>query len=497
MKKRLFAILLSLALTIAMFPAAGAVELSGNKLQLREGRLANLGDVQALIDDYFQLREDAFSLASTPYIPYISGGISDKVSDVVLADETSRISSIAQLGPLYGVYAINADNTSFIRSVQTIDDSADILLEVSEWTWVDYSSTPGGEADYFGFGTEHVITLENTVDGYQIKDDAYDETTILKTRSSSFVEKAITLSSEAEAISPSAPAQAFAAAALTNGSTSVYDVGKAVRYADEWVIHDRTDDAHYMNPSYYNPAFNINGGNDCANYVSQCLLAGGFSYDSDWFYTPATNDEGPEWGDAWAVGRALGKYWSDRYSSVEASASNVFPGNPLVENAGPTEPNHAVICVGYNISDVPIVNSHNRDAYHVPLTLYGTAYNTIQINSSNVTLNKPGSAINFGDPYYDIRNHTGTLSAGEWEYYKFTVTVSDWYIIQAISSLSLVGYICEPSRPATKNGTLMGMYEIADFTSANMLYLQPGTYYIKLMGNTKTTSGSYTLEVFV
>ena len=46
----------------------------------------------------------------------------------------------------------------------------------------------------------------------------------------------------------------------------LYDPSKAVAYAKKW--------AYYRNPDYYDYS---NLGGDCANFVSQCLIAGGFS----------------------------------------------------------------------------------------------------------------------------------------------------------------------------------------------------------------------------
>ncbi len=52
-------------------------------------------------------------------------------------------------------------------------------------------------------------------------------------------------------------------------SLDAYNVNQAVRYADKWV--DPNEQIEKRNPFYY-PC-----DNDCANFVSQCLIAGGFN----------------------------------------------------------------------------------------------------------------------------------------------------------------------------------------------------------------------------
>ena len=50
------------------------------------------------------------------------------------------------------------------------------------------------------------------------------------------------------------------------GTAITYNPSKAVEYAKKW--------AYSRNPKYYDYS---NMGGDCANFVSQCLIAGGFS----------------------------------------------------------------------------------------------------------------------------------------------------------------------------------------------------------------------------
>jgi hypothetical protein len=59
--------------------------------------------------------------------------------------------------------------------------------------------------------------------------------------------------------------------------TNLYDREKAVEYALEW--------ANSFNPEYHT------SDNDCTNFVSQCLYAGGYKMTEDWFMVKAKDSE--------------------------------------------------------------------------------------------------------------------------------------------------------------------------------------------------------------
>ena len=75
---------------------------------------------------------------------------------------------------------------------------------------------------------------------------------------------------------------------------------------------------------------------------------------------------------------------------VTASKTNVYPGNPVLSYLNGSY-NHVGICVGYNYNDVPIINAHTNDRYHVPYTFFNSP-KTIQIFTSNHLYRKPTSA---------------------------------------------------------------------------------------------------------
>lgn len=77
---------------------------------------------------------------------------------------------------------------------------------------------------------------------------------------------------------------------------SKYDADKAVEYAKKWTVksnitngiagpceYGHTTKCTGYHPEKYNPLYNKYSDNDCANYVSQCLVNGGLPTDSVWY----------------------------------------------------------------------------------------------------------------------------------------------------------------------------------------------------------------------
>jgi glucan-binding YG repeat protein len=128
-----------------------------------------------------------------------------------------------------------------------------------------------------------------------------------------------------------------------------YQISKAVSYADRYWKH--------YNHSYHNYA---NEGGDCANFVSQCLYAGGMPRTDDWF------PQSVNWINVMGHIRHFKAYGS----FLTASDSNVSAGNPVYfdwNRDGIYD--HTTICVGVNSSGMPVVDSHTANLYHAPWKL--------------------------------------------------------------------------------------------------------------------------------
>lgn len=242
-------------------------------------------------------------------------------------------------------------------------------VEVYEWTWIEYNDGKGGPIDEMGYSTDHTMILQLCEDGsYIIVDDVYDDSEILgpptsvgAVMSSSFQEPEVAVPTKLTGVNVDAG----------------LDVSALIKYADTWVPH--TDTGIAQNTDYYNTTKYTVYGNDCANYVSQCLMEGGMQNDylgemnnedwtgSQWWFRTYEDiwnyDASPP---AWRVVGTFVTYWTNQgYQQVKATDTSLFPGNPLVVGT-----KHLAICVGYNSQGVPVINSHNVDKYHVPYTIY-------------------------------------------------------------------------------------------------------------------------------
>lgn len=170
-------------------------------------------------------------------------------------------------------------------------------------------------------------------------------------------------------------------AKTTARSTSTYSASSAVEYANQyWQDY---------NPAY--PDLNTLGG-DCANFVSQCLYAGGKQMNGDWYiyqknntYMSPTNttqlnyswdlaDPSP-----WISAEEFNNYWSDLCTTYEYTLSNYESNHTSVYNSGNVksgdallllervlwwyEGNHVMIIVGLDSANNDFIyagHSNNR-----------------------------------------------------------------------------------------------------------------------------------------
>lgn len=99
---------------------------------------------------------------------------------------------------------------------------------------------------------------------------------------------------------------------MSPSATNQYSRIKAVEYAMQYAMKP--------NPSYRYFSLSNTGG-DCANFVSQCLYAGGINMNSTWWYkhnrTSSTNYD--SWSITWSVANSL--YW---YLKKNAASNNNY-----------------------------------------------------------------------------------------------------------------------------------------------------------------------------
>ena len=145
-----------------------------------------------------------------------------------------------------------------------------------------------------------------------------------------------------------------------------YNVANAIAYADKYCIN-------------YNSSYNSykGRGGDCANFVSQCLFAGGFPQDSTWYKHSV----------AWINVMKQIAHFKQYGSFMNANNGNLLAGNPIYFDwNGDSTYDHATICVGRNNSGTAILDSHTKDLYHA------TWNNWSFSKAATIQLRKSGTA---------------------------------------------------------------------------------------------------------
>jgi hypothetical protein len=129
-----------------------------------------------------------------------------------------------------------------------------------------------------------------------------------------------------------------------------YDREAAVNYANKWW--------NDYNPEY--PKFEVN---DCTNYVSQCMRAGGAPMSHIGEKSKGWWCKGKDCSYSWSVANALMLYLSSEGNSLNAvqvdDPSQLIPGDVICYDwNGDGKWNHNAIVTGKDWDDMPLVNAH-------------------------------------------------------------------------------------------------------------------------------------------
>ena len=150
-----------------------------------------------------------------------------------------------------------------------------------------------------------------------------------------------------------------------------YNASAAANYAKQYWSN--------YNPKYSN--YNSIGG-DCANFVSQCLLAGGFSMDNAWYWKAYSNHSG-----SWTVAGELRNYLVNSKGCqiiTNPSDSQVSVGDVICYDWNGTGAiGHVAICSDV-INGVPWVCAHNTNVHYNRWRMSATRYYVIKINNTPV-----------------------------------------------------------------------------------------------------------------
>lgn len=143
-----------------------------------------------------------------------------------------------------------------------------------------------------------------------------------------------------------------------------YNREKAVAYANRWW-------------DSYNPAFVSFPTDDCTNYISQCLLAGGAPMTGagnrakGWWYRYGKN---PSWSYSWAVAHSLKNY----LGSAKTGLRGVRVNSPFELQIGDVicydfdgdgRWQHNSIVVAHDAAGAPLINTHTYSRFQQPWDL--------------------------------------------------------------------------------------------------------------------------------
>ncbi|MGN0626563.1 MAG: amidase domain-containing protein [Oscillospiraceae bacterium] len=317
------------------------------------------------LNDYFEVREADFTNSSRT-----ANNTSVVMSENVKADNAARKEQIVlKMQNVDNIFAVEVQTTPRVLE-KNVKANGNIEATVYEWTWIEYNSTGKGPAtDELGYATMHDMLFVPTENGYKVERDTYFEGNTTGAVSSDYIieETAFIEDDNSDIITATA---------------TPYRPAEAARYADAFV-ENTPNTVIGQNTDYYNLSiYGYIPNNDCANYVSQCLLAGGLEETDDWYFDSPIGNNSVEncCPVAWRSVTYLTSYLTSQgYSKVVASNSNVKMGNPVYVTG------HIVICVGENSSGTPIINGHTNDMYHCPWTWVRATGSTATIRTILIT----------------------------------------------------------------------------------------------------------------
>ncbi|MDX8044494.1 amidase domain-containing protein [Gracilibacillus sp. S3-1-1] len=141
-----------------------------------------------------------------------------------------------------------------------------------------------------------------------------------------------------------------------NDSRFDYDRRVAVQYAERW-----WNDA--------NPAYQYFADNDCTNYISQCLRAGGApmhgapNRSKGWWY------QRDNWSFSWSVANSFRWYLSGATSGLKGTEvsdpEKLSPGDVICYDfQGDGRWDHTTIVVAKDSQHMPLVNAHTNNSRH-------------------------------------------------------------------------------------------------------------------------------------
>ncbi len=289
----------------------------------------------------------------------------DYISDSLFKAALSRHKNIIAYSNNISFY-FNKAYSAF--KANTIKYQGDIVsLDIYEWLFIDYNQN--GANDVCGYGFNHKVEILEKDNELLIINDII--------QNDEFTE--VSMSAESNLIA-SGIANADSKLIASNASYN-YNPDAAVSYSDTYVYN--------YNPNYSN--YNSIGG-DCANFVSQCLHAGGLEMTDGWYWYSYSNRSS-----SWSSCSSQISYLSGLGTYIRnPSESQILKGNPVYYYSS-SGVQHTALCVGTNSSGTPIVNAHNSDRYRVNWQLGGSSYWAGGFSTIQLSANTP---VDLGTEFY-------------------------------------------------------------------------------------------------
>ncbi len=351
MKKRILSVLLALLmlLTSIILPTETTYQAATDELQLEDA-----------LSSYFAIREDEFMSESQSETQAYS-----------ITTDLDRGQVLNEWKEELDIELVSVDISYQVNDIIEENDS-EIQLMLYEWVFIEYKCNGFDNVEEMGFGTDHIITLSKESDELEIIGDAYSEITGYEVGTEEELEFLNPEEEIVELETISSPRNTVQPYAITS-----YNASAAVSYSNRWCGVSTSGGSNTQTPSNYNPAYYYYS-NDCCNFVSQCLYAGGLSMNSTWrtttntSSTPVLDSSISKSTTTWIRVAELVPYLNSRgyVSKRFTSSSPGIAGNLLywLQSSGYSS-NHVMLIVGENSAGNVIVNGHNRDMYRYPISI--------------------------------------------------------------------------------------------------------------------------------
>ena len=302
------------------------------------------------------------------------------------------------------------------------------VMDIYEWMTVGYAPDKDQQASAAAYGYNFSMKAELDANGnWQIAAVGNTEQNFVwmeeEAKYASEVEEAGT--DDRRVVSEDGVLEMMAASAAMTYS---YNVSNAIAYADRYCIN-------------YNNSYNSykGRGGDCANFVSQCLYAGGFKQNTVWYKHSV----------AWINVMKQIAHFKQYGSFLNATNSNLIKGNPIYFDwNGDSTYDHATICVGRNNSGIAILDSHTRDLYHATWTNWSfKKAATIQLRTSGTVTNTQdgGFKTDSVGKYYEYSDGTRLKGCFETFNGKTYYFKSDGYVAKGLTKINGDTYLFNTS----------------------------------------------------